>query len=74
MPRAKRINDPAASFWAKVDRKSDDECWEWTACKHHKGYGRLKSMLSHRISWVMHNNREIPKGMLVCHTCDNPPC
>tara|TARA_R110000868_G_scaffold72695_1_gene211509 strand:+ start:171 stop:641 length:471 start_codon:yes stop_codon:yes gene_type:complete len=27
-------------FWKKVDRKSEDECWNWTACLN-KGYGKF---------------------------------
>lgn len=27
-------------FWEKVDRRGDDECWEWTASRRN-GYGQL---------------------------------
>jgi hypothetical protein len=29
---------------------------------------------THRIAWELANGRQVPKGMDVCHTCDNPPC
>jgi hypothetical protein len=29
---------------------------------------------SHRISWKMHNRRDIPIGMYVMHLCDNRKC
>lgn len=64
-------------FWGKVDRKSDDECWEWTGSKLRGGYGNLRvnkhTFQVHRYSYQLHYG-EIPKGMLVCHTCDNPAC
>jgi len=65
-------------FWDKVDVKSDDECWEWTANKS-RGYGLLTSKRNcspykaHRLSYRIHFG-DIPKGMEVCHTCDNPSC
>lgn len=64
-------------FWDKVDVRGGDECWEWVAYKNPDGYGRMeikyKPYLAHRVSWFIHNN-EIPEGLLVCHTCDNPGC
>ena len=64
-------------FWSKVDIKSEDECWNWTACKINTGYGQFginyKIYKAHRISWIIHNC-DIPEGLLICHTCDNPSC
>ena len=31
--------DIVARFWAKVDRRGDDECWPWLASTRSKGYG-----------------------------------
>lgn len=28
-------------FWSKVDRRGDDDCWEWTASRFPEGYGRI---------------------------------
>lgn len=68
-----------ARFWEKVDRGGVDSCWKWTAFCNDEGYGyfRVTKMVvraAHRVSWVIHNQSDIPDGMLVCHTCDNPPC
>ena len=65
-------------FWSKVNIKSSNECWEWTAGKNRVGgYGRFrldgKRVGAHRLSWKLHNGT-IPAGMCVLHTCDNPSC
>jgi hypothetical protein len=62
-------------FWAAVDRTGD--CWEWTGQTITGGYGRFrvgpKRMLVHRYSYELAKGA-IPAGMMVCHSCDNPPC
>ena len=64
-------------FWAKVDKRGDDECWEWKASRNHRGYGQFKLMgtmvKAHRFSYVLHNN-SIVTGLFVCHHCDNRGC
>lgn len=64
-------------FWAKVDKRGPDECWPWTGCLTPLGYGQLlihaKKWMAHRASWRIAHG-PIPKGMCVCHHCDNPPC
>lgn len=55
-----------------------DTCWLWVGgTKSDKGYGGFylngKNMGAHRASWILHYG-EIPEGMHVCHTCDNPKC
>jgi hypothetical protein len=62
---------------SKVDKRGDDECWEWKASKSSFGYGKFSyagSMrVAHRFIWI-HSNGPIPSGLLVCHKCDNPGC
>ncbi len=70
-------------FWAKVDKRTAAECWPWTASRNRYGYGTfgvgsssagvMPVAKAHRVSWEIHNG-PIPKGMYVCHHCDNPPC
>ena len=67
-------------FWAKVDKKGPDECWEWLATKNRSGYGQIgaggrhgKFVLAHRVSWELANG-PIPTGMCVLHRFDNPGC
>ena len=66
-----------ARFWAKVDKRGPDECWEWTAGTGHR-YGSFRLPLigtkrAHRVSWEIANG-PIPNGLCVLHRCDNPPC
>jgi hypothetical protein len=62
-------------FLIKVDKT--DSCWIWTANKDKNGYGRFKFERyphpAHRFSYKLFKG-EIPKGMLICHSCDNPSC
>lgn len=63
-------------FWFYVDKKSEDECWNWKAKKDNKGYGLMNhpySTKAHRLSWLLRFG-EIPDALLVCHKCDNPSC
>ena len=67
-------------FWANVDRRSENECWEWAAkSKTPAGYGvfhprKPETVGAHRFSLALHLGRPITTGMFACHTCDNPPC
>jgi HNH endonuclease len=65
-------------FWKKVKKVSPEECWIWTASFAHCGYGQIIKthgfpIRAHRASWILHRG-PIPKGLYVCHKCDNPPC
>src|SRR6056300_1762957 len=67
-------------FWEKVDKRSEFECWEWTAATDTHGYGQLKgsgpravNIRSHRVSYEIRNG-PIPKGKHVLHHCDNRRC
>jgi hypothetical protein len=49
------------------------ECREWQGYVTAKGYGKSAKGLAHRVAWESVNG-PIPKGMLVCHRCDNRRC
>lgn len=57
-------------------RKSDG-CWDWIASKGTFGHGKIffrgRNIIASRASWILYRG-EIPKGMCVCHKCDNPGC
>lgn len=59
-------------FWDRV-RIQDVGCWEWTAGRQRAGYGNYRDRGAHRVAWEL-TNGPIPKGLFVCHHCDNPPC
>lgn len=71
-------------FWSKVDIGKANECWEWTASKSNKGYGKLwwgpKLEGAHRIAYMLeHDVDQLPKRINgsrteVMHSCDNPGC
>jgi hypothetical protein len=62
-------------FWSKVNKK-ENNCFEWTA-SNRNGYGTVnykgKKYVCSRLIWIWENG-EIPKGMIICHKCDNPSC
>lgn len=64
-------------FWSRVDIKDSSECWNWLRLKDKDGYGRIcidsTDVRAHRLSYIIHYG-EIPKGLLICHKCNNPSC
>lgn len=52
-------------------------CWNWNGASRGNGYGCIrignKIIDAHRIAYNLFIG-EIPKGMLVCHVCDNRRC
>jgi hypothetical protein len=67
---------PEERFWVKV--RKTKTCWIWTGARDgNKRYGIFSAgggfVAPHRFSFELHRSR-IPKGMDVCHKCDNPSC
>lgn len=70
--RQQRLAKSNEIFWSRVDRTGD--CWVWKLKPATKfGYCRFSKMLAHRKAWEI-THGPIPKGMQVCHHCDNPKC
>lgn len=67
----------ALRFWSRV--RQTDTCWLWTGSTNRHGYGYVgvpgyrRPILAHRVAWELTNGL-IPRGLLVLHRCDNPPC
>ncbi len=66
---------PEERFHSRTTR--GEGCWSWQGYVGAKGYGLYElhgvSMQAHRAAWIIANG-PIPKGMCVCHECDNPRC
>lgn len=63
-------------FTEKVEKT--DGCWIWKAADNGNGYGafsisRGRAKTAHRVAYEMAIG-PIPKGMSVCHHCDNRRC
>jgi hypothetical protein len=70
-----------ANFHKQVMRGLPDACWPWVGSKLPNGYGRLswfgRTQYAHRIAFALKEGIrvvDIPKGLHVCHSCDNPAC
>jgi hypothetical protein len=72
-----RFCKEACRFYDKVDSQSEWPCQVWTGNKYKKGYGTIKvlgkNLKAHRYSYQIHIG-DIPEGMMVLHSCDNPSC
>jgi len=75
------VNHPESvvqRFWKYIDKKSDEECWNWKGSIMKRGnYGQLrhnlKTLKAHRLSYEI-NIGEIPEGKMICHSCGNSKC
>lgn len=72
------MSDLVERLRAKIDRRSDDDCWPWTGAKFANGYGRWpvsrhSATTAHRALWAaLHGT--INPDIEVCHRCDNRIC
>lgn len=53
-------------------------CWEWPHSVGSHGYGQFnvgkRPSTVHRLAMELYLGSKIPKGLFVCHTCDNRRC
>jgi len=65
-------------IWNKIDKKSDNECWNWKCGLSGVGYGSCwfmgKRTNPTRVIWEFVNGKSIPEGLWVLHSCNNPKC
>lgn len=79
MPKKQSLEE---LFWKyAVKGVKPDDCWGWTGHTHDFGYGLIGKRVdgkkvkfyAHVVSYQMHVG-EVPKGVTLLHSCDNPPC
>src|ERR1051326_4320190 len=66
---------------SRISKNPQTGCWNWMgALFKGSGYGQFSNhalskspTTAHRASWELHKGI-IPKGIMVCHTCDNRLC
>ena len=66
------------NFWAKIDKRGPDQCWEWTACTDKDGYGMFSAKpggqyRATRVMYYLATGKQ-PDSMMICHACDTPCC
>jgi len=72
-----------ARFWSRVKipapRPHYSPCWHWQGSLDRHGYGQFKTVAhtsplrAHRIAYEV-SKGEIPIGLHVLHSCNNPSC
>jgi hypothetical protein len=72
----KRARSRPIEDWSAFDaqiKTVESGCQEWQGQRNPDGYGWFKERQTHRLAFERANG-PIPPGLLVCHSCDNPPC
>jgi len=64
-------------FYSRAKKDENSGCWLWQKSVTRGGYGqqgyKMYNYSAHRLSWIF-SVGPIPKGLAVCHKCDNPLC
>ena len=70
-------------FWNKVIQRDSGECWGWKGYIDRNGVSKFAiqkmpenikiPLAASRVSYIF-NIGDIPEGLHVLHTCDNPEC
>lgn len=64
-------------FWSNVETGDMDACWPWRGGTNGNGYGSFslkgRPIIASRIAYQLAYGA-IPDGLVVRHSCDNPPC
>jgi hypothetical protein len=73
----KELNEADLQRFESKIMPAVDGCWYWLGATNPDGYGsfsfKSKMTGAHRASYMIYKG-EIPKGLFVIHSCDNPAC
>jgi len=65
------------SVWKQIDKRGEDDCWEWMGYKNKDGYGRIsigrKLYSTHRLVYELMKGN-ILHNEVIMHLCNNPSC
>jgi len=72
-----RVGTPKERLERKLVRQPNG-CLVWTGALYEFGHGCIafngKNVGTHRLAWELANDRPVPVGLCILHSCDNPPC
>lgn len=55
--------------------EDENGCWVWNRSVNNYGYGIIwRTKSAHRVALALKLGRELGRGEVARHTCDNPPC
>lgn len=70
--------DWRSRFWSKIDKRGENDCWEWSGYVKPDGYAQFhlnhKYIYVHRLAYMDAYSTSIPKGLMVEHKCHNRKC
>lgn len=75
--KSRSIETNIAKFMSLFKIEEVTGCHIYQGCIGERGYGKINifkvTVQAHRLSYCIHKG-DIPKGLYVCHKCDNPSC
>ena len=76
--RPSGLDGPDLLQWLEAQTiRTPAGCLEWQGSRNDGGYGITgryrRTNLVHRLVWML-TNGDIARGLVLCHSCDNPPC
>jgi hypothetical protein len=66
-------------FWLSFKkRRGNNACWKWTGSTNDEGYPHIRYkgriVKASHVAWFLETGEWPPKGMEVCHHCDERDC